>query len=438
MTANKRADWSYLLVLPFLAISWIPILAQYWKMRYTYMLAVLWLAIAFAQRRPVRLPWKGIINLAGAFIFLSLYTNLNIVYSMFGIGSEWTYESVANSLQVFVPLAIFHLSVCNGRQNELRLLVFFCFICLAVGAVMTYLGEFEIEGGSRALTGSTDDAQFAFLAGIGSYGFIYGTGLLIIPILYGMTFMSAPLKIILSTFIVALFVAVYRASYSILMGAMALACALYVANKVGLRQRYVNLMGVFLVTILVIATAFPQILSFMTDPVNRLSSITTNSDYSVRLVSVSDAMSGAAGTYAEQRASLYWDSWRVFLKYPVFGGGSGDNRRPAQDWVGGHSTIFDTLGFYGLFGLTIYILFFICHYRYMRVVSAIVIGDKWWPSYYIFMFSATAVMFINPYSGGPLFFNLCLYIPSLTLFFKKEYRLVEAQQESDHRNPFRK
>ncbi len=424
---NKQFDWSYLLLLPFLAITWIPILALYWRMRYTYILAIVWLIIATLQRRQVRLPQKGISSLIGAMSFLIMYSSLGVVYNLFGIGLALTFESVAGLLQTFVPLAIFHLSLCNGRQRELRLLVFYCFGCLIVGAIMTYLGEYEIVGGSRALTGSTNDAHDAYMLGVGAYGFVYGTGLLVVPLLYVLTFMPLRLKILFSALIVVILIAVFRAGYSILIISMAMACTLYVVAKLGFRKRRFNLMGFSMVAMLVMATAVPTILSFMSEPIRKMRDLTTNAEYQNRIVSVADAVSGADGTYTEMRASLYWNSWRVFLKYPLFGGGTGDTRRPALDVVGGHSTIFDTLGFYGLFGMTIYLLFFMFHYRYLRVMSDIVLGYQWWPSYTIFLFSAVAVMFINPLSGPPLLYNLCLFIPTLPLLFKNMQRRVGHQ-----------
>jgi hypothetical protein len=302
---------------------------------------------------------------------------------------------------------------------------------------MTWFGESIIEGGSRAITGSTGDAAYAYREGIGSFGFVYGAGLLVVPLLYGVTFISLQLKIMCSVLMVLITLAVYKAGYSILIIVMAIAGVIYVAAKVGLKQRVLSWIGVILIGLLICATVKPQIFSFLAKPLLHLEHNTSNPEYQMRINSIADSLSGAEGTYAEYRASVYWASWRVFLKYPLFGGGSGEYRRPAPDMVSGHSTVFDTLGFYGLFGLTLYLLFFVYHYRYLRVMSAVVIGYKWWPSYYIYMISATAVMFINPFSGVPLLMSLCLYLPALPLLFKKEQRVVGIQTVANRPNRFR-
>lgn len=422
MRIKAKLDWSYLLLCPFVALINIPIMAVYFKMRYAFVLLVVWVFFAIFKRRQVHLPQRGRNNLIAATALLCLYTCLGSIYGFFGIGANLTpYYVVAGLIQVLIPLTVFHLSICNGRQRELQLLVLYCFFCIAVGAVMTYFGEVEVEGGSRAIAGSTDDAQYAVSVGIGSYGFVYGIGLLAIPLLHGMTFMRVQQKVIFGALITVILLAVYAASYTFLLIAMALAGALYLAARADLKRRTMNLMGIILIVSLVTAVAAPKTLSFMGEPILALSDLTGNKLYKSRMVSVAEAMSGDVGTYADERSSLYWDSLRVFLKYPMFGGGSGENRRPAPDVVGGHSVIFDTLGSYGLFGFTIYVLFFVCHYRYLRVMSAVAIGDKWRSVYSIFMFSTVAVMIINPLRGALLFFNLCLYIPSLSLFFKKNH-----------------
>jgi hypothetical protein len=54
---------------------------------------------------------------------------------------------------VTAALLVFHLSIRNGRIDELRRFVAFSLLCQGVAAAMTWSGIRSVEGASRLLTG---------------------------------------------------------------------------------------------------------------------------------------------------------------------------------------------------------------------------------------------------------------------------------------------
>jgi hypothetical protein len=425
MRSNKEFDYSYLLLVPFLAGCFIPLLGYYFRVRYVAPGIVMWLFIALYKKRNVLLPRGGNRSLFGTLIFLVLYSVLPLIYNPSTYDYQRIYELFSNLALLLFPLVIFHLSICNDRLRELRFIILIIIICLVIASIMTITGENVLEGASRSLTGSTaenanwSDVHTAAELGVGGYFYIYGIGLLIMPLLYGMSFMSVGRKIFFSLFIALGCLAVYQAMYSILWIALALAGALTALTKMGLKQRVINQFGVVCLVTLIIVSASPQVLGFIAKPLQRIGDISKKQTYQSRINSIADALSGDGETYVDTRTSLYWESLNVFLEYPIFGCGDKAYVSKSGKRIGGHSTIFDTLGTYGLFGLTIYLLIFICHYRYMRRIVSIAIGYKWWPLYYIFIIPSCAIMFINPLTGYIFVSNLMLTIPSTLLFFKK-------------------
>jgi hypothetical protein len=137
---------------------------------------------------------------------------------------------------------------------------------------------------------------------------------------------------------------------------------------------------------------------------------------------VADAAEGDTGAYASTRASLYWESLRTFLRHPVLGvGNATDHEVAAHDRVTGHSMVFDLLGTYGLCGAALFILFLVNHYRYLQVFSVAILGFEWWPSYYILLFSAGGIAFINPLRSYWIYSDFLLLVPALAVCFKRPW-----------------
>lgn len=427
MRANQRYDWSYLLLCPYLMVAIIPKVVQYFQHRYILPLMLAWVVIAFMARRCVRLPRQGLISLVCTFLFLGLYLGIAPLMWLFDHGESLNYGHFSDYILTAFPLIVFHLSVCNGRQRELRLLTIFAFVCIAVSALMTLFGGFDVEGGSRALTGALSDSAdleligAAWDAGIGSFSHVYGMGLLVFPLLYLIRFMTFSMKVFLSLTSILILVTVYMAGYSILLIGMFVAGLLCLSARFGVKTSLLKIVGVALVAAVVIVVATPQVLRFVMDPLQRMGDMIGQMEYQGRIESIVDTIAGSQDSYASYRSGLYWMSWDTFLKNPYFGVGAYNyQNRVIADNIGGHSLVFDLLGMCGLFGLSVFILFFVFYFRYMRVMSSVGLGFKWWPACYIFIFSAGAIAFINPLGGPIVFIDLLFFIPAFVFFFKRK------------------
>ena len=424
MRTNRRYDRSYLLLYPYMAVAFIPWLKYRVQFRIVLPFIIVWTLVAFCSRRQLSFPRKGTKCLMATLFFLILSQSLSLLYFPFGYSNGMHYTALVDLVMSFFPLIILHFSICNGRWRELRTLVLFCFICCMIGSGITILGESVVEGGSRALTGASseyadlEEVGAATEAGIGGYGYIYGLALLIFPLLFFAKFVNRPMRFFLIAFSLLVGVTTYKAGYSICMMGVAIAGLIYLIARLSGALGVTKCIGVIVVSMLVTVVANPRVLSFMANPLQELSGQIGTKEYQIRLESITDAITGDDETYAVGRSELYWKSWRTFLRHPFFGIGHYDYKTDARaiDNIGGHSLLFDIMGRFGLFGLSIFLLFFFFYRRYLHVMSIAVLGFQWWPAYYMFLFPATAIAFINPLGGYIVYSVFLLIIPSLPLF----------------------
>jgi hypothetical protein len=428
MSTNRRFDWSYLLLYPYMAAAFIPWVKYHVQFRFVLPLMFGWALFAFFSRRQLLFPRKGTLQLLATLFFLTMSHTLSLLYLPFGYSDGMDYVAFVDLVMVVFPLIVLHLSICNGRLRELRSLVLFCFICLAISSGMNFFGESVVEGGSRTLTGAmaetTDlkEMSAALEAGIGGFGYIYGLALLVFPVVFCIKFMTRPMKLFFIFFAMLVLATVYQVGYSICIIGVAVAGLMCLIALVRGSLGAMKLIGVIVVSALVSVVANPRVMSFLLNPLQRLGDRVGKEEYQLRLNSVADAVAGNDKTYAVIRSELYWTSWRTFLDHPLFGMGHYDYERSVResDNIGGHSLMFDMMGHYGLFGLSIFLLFFFFYARYLRVLSFTTLGVQWWPAYYIFLFSASSIAVVNPLGGYMVYSDFLLIIPALTLFFRQQ------------------
>jgi hypothetical protein len=425
MHSDGRQDWTYWLLYPYMAVALIPWVAYRFRMRYAFPLLAVWLFFALARRRVVRLPAGGVAWLTWAIVFFWLYQAMDFVFLLFGHTETGVRPLLyLDSLHVVGAMLILHLSIRNACFRELRHLIIFCLACMGVGAIMTFAGTQEIQGGSRALTGATGDGadvgtiSAALEAGIGGYGHVYGWGLLIFPMCSFLRFVSWPMRLGFTALAILLGMAVYRAEYTICLMGTITGGILYLLTVLQVRRPVLRFAGITAIVLMVFLLVFPQSLAFLSRPLRALGDMTTSVEYRSRLVSVADTVEGSGDSYLLYRSGLYWKSWRTFLRHPIFGAGTLHYQRvgpTTKEEKGGHSMIFDLLAQGGVFGLLILVLFVSCHYRYLRSLSATVLGNRWWPAYHLFLYPACAIAFVNPLMGYTIMNILVLYVPALAV-----------------------
>lgn len=428
MRINESIDWSYLLLFPYLALVFTPLLQLYMRLRFAAPLVFLWLALAIARSPGVQLQARAGRQFAYAFLFLALDLALGNIYQLFGHGGEWTVVDLLNNLQFLLPLVILHLSIRNNRRRELGWTIVWCLVCLTVTAVQTIRGESLIENASRALTGSLAGdyatAEDAFLAGVGGYGHVYGMGLLIWPMLYVARIIPRALGVLWVLFVGVFLVATYSANYTICMASIAFGGVMWGVASVW-RQRLTRLASLLLICF-VVAMASPQVVGFLASSLLRVQSITMSKWYESRIGDMADTIGGAGGnTYTTMRIDLAWLSWRGFLAHPWVGIGKWNARTrisegmPTDSRVGGHSFLFDRLGSGGVLGFSVVALGIVFLFRYLKTVSLQSVGLQGWPAMVIFGFQASMIGIINPLDGWVIYSVPCLLLPGMTCLFRR-------------------
>ncbi len=439
MNTDQRFDFSYLLLCPFFAVAIIPWFKYRIQLRAVLPIMLLWLVFAMVSKRHLTLPREGRKYFTGVLLFLCVYHGLGLIGLPFGLGDGMAYVDLVDLLVSLFAFLVFHYSIRNGRLLELRFSVIFAYLCLAIAAGMTIRGEAVIEGGSRMLTGSgaLDDMDAAKSAGIGSYGLVYAMGLFFFPLIYYAGFVKIPLRPLCFCCAGLIVIAVYRAGYSILIIGMSFAGMLYLLIKMGIRLRQLKYVGIVGIILLFSSILQPKLFSFTAELFKWMANHVDRYEYRFRLEELAEAASGGTESYAVMRSERYWRSWYTFLKNPFFGMGKYDwegGSSQKMSNVGGHSLIFDTLAYYGIFGFSILILFFVFHYHYLRILSAMALDNRWWPGYYVFMFPVSMIALVNPLGGYLFYFVILFLVPASACIFKQSFKGVTQVLPGHQRN----
>lgn len=431
MKYSRQYDWSYWLLYPYMMVALIPMVAYTIRMRFALPLLGIWLMFALARRRALPIPPRASRLFGWTIVFLWLYLGLDILQLLFGVNSEGIrWQSFADGVHIMGGMLLIHLSVRNSRLRELRHLVLFIFLCMGVGAMMTLLGNHQMEGAARKLTsyqGGTElvslgDAMYAVESGVGSYGLVYSWGLLAFPMCWSMRGAHWTTRLLLGCLAFLFVVTVYRAEFSICTAGMFVAGGLLAIATVNGSRLLLKTVGVVVVAMMVLIVVHPPSMGFLAHPLLAWRDTTTSREYQSRIEAVADTFTGKDKTYFSYRSELYWKSWRTFLAHPFFGNGPMrylKTDRAYDELSGGHSHVFDLLAEAGVIGLGIFLMVFILHYKYLRVMSATVLGFRWWPAYYIFLFPACAIAFVNPLFGYTIYLIPMLYLPALALYRKE-------------------
>lgn len=439
MNRDQCFDFSYLLLCPFFAVSIIPWVKYRVQFRFLFPVMLLWLLFAMSSRRHLTLPREGRKYFSGVLLFLCVYHGLGLIGLPFGLGDGMAYADFVDLSVSLFAFLVFHYSIRNGRLLELRFSIIFAYLCFAIAAGMTIRGEAVIEGGSRMLTGSgaLADMDAARSFGIGSYGLIYAMGLFFFPLIYYAGFAKPHIRPLCIFFAGLIVGAVYRAGYSILIIGMSFAGILYLCIIMGIRLRRLKYVGIVGIMMLLSSILEPRIFSFTSGFFQWMANQTDKYEYRYRLEELAEAASGGSESYAVIRSERYWRSWYTFLDNPSFGMGKydweGEGSQKMSN-IGGHSLIFDTLAYYGIFGFSIFILFFVFHYHYLRIISVMALDNRWWPGYHVFMLSAGMIAFVNPLGGYVFFFIILFLMPASACIFKQSLKGVPKALPVHERN----
>jgi hypothetical protein len=439
MLVKRRIDWTYLLLCPYVIVTYIPSLARAVQLRYTGPWVVLWVWVAVMQSQNRKLPLKVKTSFLGALLFLIMNTTLSLVFRLFDHSDGMSLIAVADIARILLPLLIVHYSVVNNRLQELGWLTLVWLFALACTGAATIRGEAILEGGARLLTAgggeNLSDAVEAVTLGVGQYTHVYSMGLLIAPLLYCSHFMSMRNKLICWAVSAVFLITVYVASFSICVIGVTAGLLILFMLRLGITARAVKVIGCLMVVLNIVFLTQPQSVSFMTPVLDGLKNVTDIKQYQHKIDAVLNSIQGV-GSEVDERFGLYLRSWNAFLEHPFVGVGQwsySGTERDRHAGVGGHSEILDLLGSSGLLGFTIYILRLFFLFRYLHVISAVALGFRWWPAVYCFMFPAAIVACINPLNGFMIWTDILVIIPGLACLFKTPHAGMMMRAGQDPR-----
>ena len=330
---------------------------------------------------------------------------------------------------VCVYLYIFHYTVSRFKFKELLFMNGIILFSLAYGCfasvfmdVGTYRNMGVIAGTSRETMADTLDRLEYASTGVSNFGDIYAMVCIIIGLVSIGRYCTMKWKLFYGGVSLLFFYGIYKAAYSTGL-AVAFATVVFIwflriskLKRMGFKI-FLSLFAIGFVSIV----AFPNILSPFSGILKELAhaSESISHEYSLRLMSISEAVSGLKDTYAVQRAELYWNSLDVFIQRPIFGYRLNQilfNSDMNMMFLG-HSYLFDSLAmgglllggllFVGLYEFTQYLKFV-----YERVGMSSDLLDGW--------FGATSAIFIVACINQIDMFNILIgylfVVPSIPFF----------------------
>lgn len=440
--ALKRSfNYSYLLLLPFLSIALIPWLKYRIQFRFLLVLPFLWMVVnaggvlraRVLGQRPLKALWASV---ACMFIFMCMeyfYVSAN----PFQEAEVSVNQYAADLLVNLTGLLVLYRALNYGELEELRMVVWVCLASICVSALINCLNLVDFEDASRVLTAAAArasdlrDVGDAMDRGISGFGFAYGTGLLVAPLLLVSSRLHVVRRYALWGFALIYTFFVYKAGYSALIMGFGLALQSCVLYLLGVRRHLYHAIMCAWVVVVIVAVIQPSVFSFTRPFVNALVAYTSNPNYQVRLEAVGDAVTGDTGSYAVLRAELYWESLRVFLNAPVRGAFfSGHSANSELGLIGGHSFVFDVLGKYGLIGVSLFVVLFVnlrtvikaCLKSREQVAGEVIFGA--------FMYPLCMIAFINPVWFYPIIVNLVFIVPALVALVPVKRRFFAMPQNA--------
>lgn len=431
---KRRFNWTYLLLVPYLVIGLVPWLKYRLPFRLLLPLPILWLFLNFKSIKAKLLPRESeTLFYRWAFLLGTVFL-LKFFFGLFhGKLFIPTTSEMVDVFFNFLVLCILHVTVNTGHIKELKFIVLVCLFSLILSAIVSVRGFEDIEGGSRLLTAASaeetdlSEIAFAMYKGIGSYGSIYGLGLLIAPLILLFGSVRFYMKVAFLFLIGLFFIASIRAAFSILVFAIAAGIVVAALRLIKLRGAlFHSIMGVGLFVI-ILATSTPTAFKFLSPLLDTLSTLTEDPNYQFRIQSTKDAIYGNTDptNYATYRPALYWNSLDVFLTAPLTGYRGFSEPDAFKNIIGGHSFVFDTLGGYGLLGSSIYLAFYVFYFKYIKRLIAQTGYDRFKGVLLAFFYPFMLVGFLNPLWGYQIFVDFLLILPGL-LFFA-EPRLPRRQ-----------
>jgi len=425
---RQAIDWAnILLVLPYLLLTLVP----YFKLRFRFILALpfvaLWLFRNIILNKRCFFSHHFLVFSSAFVAFLSLRLTM---YSIIDGTLSFYVLFVSNCLSVF-PIFMMYYLYRNNCILEIKILAMIVIICMASGAISS-MGVDMAEARVLASVAKDYDMEIDRLElmnkSVATYGSVYGMGLIVVAIFYGWKKFAIKTRVFM-TFIMLLFgYGIVRAAYSTavvatIAGMMFASIALVIRCRAKLLRR----ICFSICFLLVMITAFPQVLGFLSEPIRGLARQIETYEYSMRLESIADAFSGYKDSYAAARSGLYWLSFDTFLQHPIIGKYiyrflfNESGAFVVHDYIGGHSLFFDTLGQLGLFGFSLLALSAWSYRRYLHDFYVHTYNPEGEISCACAYYALLLASCLNPTITPEIMLAFVFVVPALPLFYRKTY-----------------
>lgn len=314
----------------------------------------------------------------------------------------------------------YYYMIFKKDYKSLGKIAFFSIISFFIGSLQTYLGLLKYPNASRELAGAAYNNQFIVEIynnlGIGGFGYIYATTFLMISLVY-MVIRKNTLKKIKYRFliligIIPMFLMIFKASYAISLIILVLGIIFVICFK---NKKTMTLsFSIGMVLLLFFQNTIGNLFLRIADIFFHKSILNIRFN-EIAEVFLNNSVDGDLGN----RFYRYFLSFKVFLKYPLFGiiGPFGNNKIA----IGDHSGWFDFLASYGLFSsIPLFIVIFI---NFKKIISFFK------KSNYFMMMLLIQILFIiygfiNPiltvFEIGFVIFYILPSIPFLPYAFSKD------------------
>lgn len=267
--------------------------------------------------------------------------------------------------QLQFVLVIFYACIgvyyMKWKSRVLPMLMWLCIAVYAYFGFKTLIAYQTMPGISRLIVRSSDDSMEFVKMGIGGYGLVYTMVFMISVALYVSLYEKKMIKkICLLLFAMEGGILVVQSGYfiaNIMLIFSLLAFILQVYRKKSIKSVIV----MFIPIVIFLFVAYNFILQFQ----NEIIKLVQGSLYEVKVHEILASLNGQeVEGKLEGRSIVYQKTFFNFLDYPIFGAYAYGN----GNMIGGHSTLFDLFGWFGLTSLAFYIvlkkvfrdLFYLC------------------------------------------------------------------------------
>lgn len=368
-------------------------------------LIIIWYLLPIASNR------IGTVGLIVIFAIWCLSCNTNVLlscicYKPFGWFLLWygymlllllfgAYKE-SNSLYFFTMTFIFALPVIVykyyaieydfGLKITIQKLSILIFLVTAINTLIV-LQQYPMAAKIMAMSGAQEaEKQIYASMGCGGYNYIYSLAVGLMPVLFSKIKLSGFWKVIRLAMLVLSLIVMFMSQYTLALLLIITSFVLCIIYKNSTNST-ARMIGIVLVIILTGMAYFvlPHVLTYF----SRL--ISSDNGISTRLMQMASYMStGEQGYDLGGRLERYGNSFRAFMNSPIFG-----IRLIGNGTIGGHSSLLDQLGCYGIVGTLPYVLFFVSNFKclnstgYRRLLK---------PTYIIFMILSliNTTMYVYP------------------------------------------